>query len=545
MSLFLKKGMIKKVPFLSNGSDELITRLVAGLVPRFAVAGEVLIAIGEIGTEMFMLDKGGVEVWIETTEAHLERAAAAAKAAKTSAEKKAVASAEKAAEALQLNKGGASGSLSSPGRSTPPCNSPAPSSPLTAAAEGVAPPAAFDYAKLQKVVTLGEGSFFGEIALLLPDDDDDDDCDSHRRNGSGGSAATAANVRTSTVVATRASELFVLSRAHFLAVLAAFPEFRDVVRKSAKARLARDANNRQGASGAGGNRLDGSRAASTTAAPERSATSETDVSGAEAGGAYGMEGCAQGADSSSGGNKSRRLTSPLNRIRETAKRLTVHLPTAPGRKSQVHPGAAGGKPDGAGADGQGMESTDDVQSIVSQRRQPPGLSAMRWSGDEAPSMRSLLTSPQLMAGRSVGDRATGRTRSPSFMKGAVVHHGVAAAAAARDAAATVAAAAAAAGEDGPLSARSVTSPSRGPQTATTLDCAAMEQRIVHSVRESLAADVRLSEDRIVARLLAALRGSTAAAGGDTSARAAGDESSGVVSGAVSFATEAELCSVVE
>ena len=125
------------------------------------------------------------------------------------------------------------------------------------------------------------------------------------------------------------------------------------------------------------------------------------------------------------------------------------------------------------------------------------------------------------------------------MKGAVAHHGAASAAAVRDAAAAVAAA-----EDGPLRARSVAPASGGsPLTATTIDDAAMEQRIVHSVRESLAADMRLTEDRIVARLLAALRGSAAAVGSDTSAltSTAGGESSG----AVSFATEAELCSVNE
>ena len=64
---------------------------------------------------------------------------------------------------------------------------------------------------------------------------------------------------------------------------------------------------------------------------------------------------------------------------------------------------------------------------------------------------------------------------------------------------------------------------------------AAEARIVAAVRKAMAEDIRQSEDRIVSRLLAELRGTAGAGGGQRGAGAA----------ALFSVTEVELNSVLE
>merc|ERR1719198_936562 len=54
VSIFLKKNMLRKVPFLRLGSEPLIERLVGVIEPRFARAGEVILRLGDDANEMFL-----------------------------------------------------------------------------------------------------------------------------------------------------------------------------------------------------------------------------------------------------------------------------------------------------------------------------------------------------------------------------------------------------------------------------------------------------------------------------------------------------------
>jgi len=62
VKLYLTKGILKSVPFLRSGSDELISMLVCKLSPLVVTLGTVIIQAGEIGQVMYFLNDGEVEV---------------------------------------------------------------------------------------------------------------------------------------------------------------------------------------------------------------------------------------------------------------------------------------------------------------------------------------------------------------------------------------------------------------------------------------------------------------------------------------------------
>lgn len=135
VAIFLRKDLILKVPFLRNAPMHLVFDLVSRLHLMVVGAGSIIIEVGDNGAEMFIIDKGEVEVNIPT---------------------------RKSANVLRVS--------------------------------------------VLPSVTLGEGDFFGEKALLSQ-------C-----------------VRTATVKATRACELLVLHAMDLGAVLEKSPTFaKDVI----------------------------------------------------------------------------------------------------------------------------------------------------------------------------------------------------------------------------------------------------------------------------------------------------------------------------
>jgi hypothetical protein len=65
VALFLKKSVVSKVFFFRDAPDELISLLVCQLVPRTYTLKSNIIRAGDIGKEMYILEKGEVEVYLE------------------------------------------------------------------------------------------------------------------------------------------------------------------------------------------------------------------------------------------------------------------------------------------------------------------------------------------------------------------------------------------------------------------------------------------------------------------------------------------------
>jgi hypothetical protein len=60
VALFLKKGVVSKVPFFKDAPDELISLVVCRLVPRTYMLHSNICVAGAIGKEMYILEKGEV-----------------------------------------------------------------------------------------------------------------------------------------------------------------------------------------------------------------------------------------------------------------------------------------------------------------------------------------------------------------------------------------------------------------------------------------------------------------------------------------------------
>jgi hypothetical protein len=64
VSLYLNQDIITKVPFFASCSQDFIRQLVSMLKPRVSIPGECVILQGSLGTEMFFLSSGQVEVLV-------------------------------------------------------------------------------------------------------------------------------------------------------------------------------------------------------------------------------------------------------------------------------------------------------------------------------------------------------------------------------------------------------------------------------------------------------------------------------------------------
>jgi len=65
ISLFLNREVLEKVPFFKNASDNFINVLVRLLKPQVFAPGEFIIRYGDIGKEMYFINRGVVEVCAE------------------------------------------------------------------------------------------------------------------------------------------------------------------------------------------------------------------------------------------------------------------------------------------------------------------------------------------------------------------------------------------------------------------------------------------------------------------------------------------------
>jgi hypothetical protein len=60
VAIFLKKSVVSKVVFFRDAPDDLISLLVCQLVPRTYMHDSNICKVGDIGKEMFILEKGEV-----------------------------------------------------------------------------------------------------------------------------------------------------------------------------------------------------------------------------------------------------------------------------------------------------------------------------------------------------------------------------------------------------------------------------------------------------------------------------------------------------
>ncbi|KAL9657831.1 hypothetical protein ABK040_013167 [Willaertia magna] len=65
VSLFLNKDIIQKIPFFANIEEQFINSLVLKLKPKVALPGALIVRKGDIGREMFFINRGSVEVVTE------------------------------------------------------------------------------------------------------------------------------------------------------------------------------------------------------------------------------------------------------------------------------------------------------------------------------------------------------------------------------------------------------------------------------------------------------------------------------------------------
>ncbi|NCN10685.1 MAG: cyclic nucleotide-binding domain-containing protein [Leptospira sp.] len=62
IKLYLNKDLIAKIPFFKNASDALLTELVLSLKPVIYLPGDYVMRIGEIGHNLYFINKGHVQV---------------------------------------------------------------------------------------------------------------------------------------------------------------------------------------------------------------------------------------------------------------------------------------------------------------------------------------------------------------------------------------------------------------------------------------------------------------------------------------------------
>jgi CRP-like cAMP-binding protein len=153
------KSVVQKVPFLQGANDVMISMLVCSLNLRICTPAEVLIKEGSFGSEMFFVDVGELEISFDNLDE-----IGGAKDADGGGEDRSNARRSKKKDRIQL----------------------------------------------------GEGSFVGEISMLIP-----------------------SLPRTCNVVCKTHCELYRLSKGDWDSVLHAFPDFERVVQKIASARLTR------------------------------------------------------------------------------------------------------------------------------------------------------------------------------------------------------------------------------------------------------------------------------------------------------------------
>jgi hypothetical protein len=58
----MRLQLVKRVPFLRGAANEVLVAITRILVPCYALAGEPIVLEGEVGTEMFLIERGEVEV---------------------------------------------------------------------------------------------------------------------------------------------------------------------------------------------------------------------------------------------------------------------------------------------------------------------------------------------------------------------------------------------------------------------------------------------------------------------------------------------------
>lgn len=60
--IHLNKDLLRKIPIFKNASDEVISDVFSNLTHAYYLKGDMIINIGEIGTRLFLINKGRVEV---------------------------------------------------------------------------------------------------------------------------------------------------------------------------------------------------------------------------------------------------------------------------------------------------------------------------------------------------------------------------------------------------------------------------------------------------------------------------------------------------
>jgi hypothetical protein len=68
VAIFLNKDILQKVSFFKDLNEQFINSLVLKLIPKLALPGSLIVRKGDIGREMFFLNKGEVEVISEPDE---------------------------------------------------------------------------------------------------------------------------------------------------------------------------------------------------------------------------------------------------------------------------------------------------------------------------------------------------------------------------------------------------------------------------------------------------------------------------------------------
>lgn len=62
ISLFLKRDVIAKVPFFQGAGEELVRAIALAMRPQVYMDGDMIVRAGELGSEMFFIGRGSVEI---------------------------------------------------------------------------------------------------------------------------------------------------------------------------------------------------------------------------------------------------------------------------------------------------------------------------------------------------------------------------------------------------------------------------------------------------------------------------------------------------